>query len=228
MKKINFGVSLVLIFATFIIVQKMPTGTDVVVSKKNLDKLPYTIGGMQGVDIPLKMEILKELDTDVYIFRNYVSKDGKVINVYIGYYGTQKGGRSNHNPEGCYPGGGWSILQEGKSNIAIEHSGVRNEIVLNTLLVKQSDEKQLVYHWYQSEGNKVVVNGIQQNIHRFKSRLLYNRDDGAFIRVSKSISDNYPETKKDIENFIQHLVPLLVEYWPQEKELDRKQADMLK
>ena len=103
MSKKSFWISLLLMVATLAVVQKMHTGTDVVVLKKNLDKLPYTINGMQGVDIPMDTAVVEELDTDVYLFRNYMSKDDRVINVYIGYYGTQKGGRSNHSPEGCYP-----------------------------------------------------------------------------------------------------------------------------
>jgi EpsI family protein len=218
MSKKSFWISLLLMAATLAFVQKMHIGADVSVWKKNLDKLPLTIDGMQGVDIPLEESVVKELDTDIYLYRNYMSKDGRVINVYIGYYGTQKGGRSNHSPEGCYPGAGWSILREGEADIAIEHSGVRNDIVLNTLQVKKGDVDQLVYHWYQTRNNMVIRNGVQQNINRFKNRLLYNRDDGAFIRVSQDIGNNNEEAKKDIEVFIRQLFPLLMEYWPIEKE----------
>ncbi len=216
MSKKSFWISLLLMTATLAVVQKMHIGTDVVVWKKNLDKLPYTIDGMQGVDIPLEGSVIRELNTDVYLYRNYMSKNGRVLNVYIGYYGTQKGGRSNHNPEGCYPGAGWSILQEGETNIAIEHGGVKNDVVLNTIQVKKGDEKQLVYHWYQTQKSMVIRNGVQQNMNRFKNRLLYNRDDGAFIRISEDMGNNYFESKKDIENFIKLLFPLLNKYWPQE------------
>ncbi|MGO9146466.1 MAG: exosortase C-terminal domain/associated protein EpsI [Desulfomonilia bacterium] len=220
MSKKSFWISLLLMTATLAVVQKMHIGTDVVVWKKNLDKLPYTIGGMQGVDVPLEESVVRELNTDVYIYRNYMSKDGRVINVYIGYYGTQKGGRSNHSPEGCYPGAGWSILREGEADIAIDNGGVKDDILLNTLQVKKGDENQLVYHWYQSQKNMVIKDGIQQNMNRLKSRLLYNCDDGAFIRVSEDIVNNIGNTKEDLENFIRHLFPLLVVYWPQEKELE--------
>lgn len=202
---------------TLAVVYKMHVGTDVVVWKKNLDKLPYTIGEMRGVDVPLEESVVKELDTDVYVSRNYISADGRVLNVYIGYYGTQKGGRSKHSPEGCYPGAGWSILKESKANMVIEQNGSKKDIMLNTLQVKRGDDHQLVYHWYQSDRDTIAINGVQQNINRFKNRLMNNRDDGAFIRVSGDTNNNFGTTKEDIENFIQHLFPLLVEYWPQEK-----------
>ena len=221
MSKKSFWISLLLMAATLAVVQKMHIGVDVVVWKKNLDKLPHTIDGMQGVDVPLEESVVKELDTDIYLYRNYMSKDGRIINVYIGYYGTQKGGRSAHNPEGCYPGAGWSILQEGEADIAIEHGGVKNDVVLNTIQVKKGDEKQLVYYWYQTQKSMVIRNGVQQNMNRFMNRLLYNRDDGAFIRISEDMGNNYFGSKKDIENFIKLLFPLLNKYWPQEIEMKR-------
>jgi len=77
---------------TIAAVQEMHVGKNVVVWKKDLDKLPYTIGGMQGIDVPLEASVARELGTDVYVFRNYTSADGRVINVYIGYYGTRREG----------------------------------------------------------------------------------------------------------------------------------------
>jgi EpsI family protein len=219
MAKKNFWITLILLIVTGAVVLKLHNGADVVVYQKNLDKFPCTINGIQSVDIPLEESVIKELDPDVYVFRYYILKDGSRINVYIGYYGTQKGGRSSHNPDACYPGAGWAIMNESNSTISIENSGKRSDIVLNTLRVTKGDEQQLVYHWYQTDKSIVVANGIQQNLYRFRNRLLYNRDDGAFIRVSKDYHGSYQDTKKDIEGFIQQLFPLLIQYWPKENEI---------
>ena len=218
MAKKTFWISLLLMLATIAIVQRMHIGKDIIVWKKNLDKLPYTIGGMSGVDIPMEESVIKELDPDVYVYRNYASIDARIINVYIGYYGTQKGGRTPHNPEGCYPGAGWSILKESVSIVPIDQDGSKKDIMLNTLQVKRGDVNQLVYHWYQTGRDTVIVNGVQQNINRFRNRLLHNRDDGAFIRISEDNGDNEVKTKKDIEDFIRQLFPLVVQNWPLEKE----------
>ena len=218
MEKKSFWISLLLLFVTFAIVQKMHIGKDIIVWKKNLDKLPYTIGGMSGVDVPLGESVLKELYPDVYVFRNYISADGRTINLYIGYYGTQKGGRSAHIPEGCYPGAGWSILKESVRDVPVEEVRIKRDIRLNTLQVKRGDTRQLVYYWYQTQRDTVIVNGIQQNFNRFKSRILHNRNDGAFIRVSEDIGYVENDTNEDIENFIRQLFPLVVQYWPIEKE----------
>jgi EpsI family protein len=217
MNKKNFWISLSLIIATLVVIRIMHLGTDVVVVKKNLDRIPYEIGSMHGVDIPLEESIIKALDPDVFVFRNYISKDRTPINLYIGYYGTRKGGRSAHIPEGCYPGAGWAILKEHTSTIPLDNN--MGSITLNSLWANKGNERQLVYHWYQSDKSKVIATGMQQNLNRFKRRLLYNRDDGAFVRVSLDMDNDYSQTKKDMERFIIQLFPLLIEYWPEEDEL---------
>ena len=65
----------------------------------------------------------------------------------------------------------------------------------------------------------MIATGMQQNLNRFKRRLLYNRDDGAFIRVSQDIQGDDYQTKEQIEIFIKQLYPLLIEYWPEEMEM---------
>jgi EpsI family protein len=217
MNKKNFWISLSLLIATLVVIRTMHLGTDVVVVKKNLDRIPYTIGSMHGVDIPIEESIIKALDPDVFVFRDYISKDRKPINLYIGYYGTRKGGRSTHTPEGCYPGAGWAILKE--YTITIPLDSKMGSITLNSLWANKGNERQLVYHWYQSDKSKVIATGMQQNLNRLKRRLLHNRDDGAFIRVSQVVDKDYSQTKEDMESFIKQLFPLLIEYWPEEDEI---------
>jgi EpsI family protein len=221
MPKKSFWITLILLIATGGVLLKLHVGADIEVYRKNLDKLPSMINGMQSIDIMLEESVVKELDPDVYVFRNYILKDGSIINLYIGYYGTQKGGRSTHNPDACYPGAGWAILSEGHSTVRVANGDKWSDIVLNTMQVSKIDKQQLVYHWYQTDKSEVVVNGIQQNLHRFKSRLLRNRDDGAFIRVSIDYHGNYQDKKREIEGFIQKLFPLIIQYWPQEREKER-------
>ncbi len=73
-------------------------------------------------------------------------------------------------------------------------------VVLNILVVKKNDDKQLIYHWYQSDKNKVMISGVQQNLHRLVNRLLLNRDDGAFVRVSTDINDDQVKAREILRN----------------------------
>jgi len=214
----SFILSIILIVATFVLINRMNIGKNVEISRVNLDGLPKVIGGLTSSELRLEGSIVQELDPDVYVYRNYHDRDGRIINLYIGYYGTRKGGRTGHNPYACYPGAGWAIIREHKKQIQVEHRGNADTITVNTLFVRRGDVQQLVYHWYQTAGSTVVSSGFAQNLNRFKNRLLYNRNDGAFIRVSMDLGGDWKDVANDIDMFIQELWPLLVEYWPEERD----------
>ena len=92
MAKTSFWVTICLALATFILLQNIHIGRDVVVTRTGIESIPYTIDGLKAIDVALDDAVVKELDTDVYLFRNYHSDQGRVINLYIGYSGTRKGG----------------------------------------------------------------------------------------------------------------------------------------
>jgi EpsI family protein len=170
-------------------------GTPEVVEKR-LNQLPYQIGQWRGRDIPMEQRIVDELDTDIYINRTYSSKvsDPGVIRLYIGYYGTEKGGRTGHNPYACLPSQGWAIVEKKKILIKVSLDGQKEKVVsLNRLLVRSNETNNFIYHWYQSDGDTVLSSGIEQNIDRFWKRIIFNRNDGAFIQVT-SVSNNDMKT----------------------------------
>ncbi len=65
------------------------------------------------------------------------------------------------------------------------------QLSVNKMHVKRGNVHQLVLFWNQSK-ETVLADGIEPNLHRLKNRLFYNRDDGAFVRVSTSLD---PDTK---------------------------------
>ena len=73
-------------------------------------------------------------------------------------------------------------------------------------------------HWYQSAGSRVLASGLQRNIERFKGRVLYNRNDGAYIQVNSYVAETeVPEVRERVTNFVQEVMELLPEFWPIEK-----------
>lgn len=216
----TFLVSFICMLTAFALVQKVHSGKNVEVIEKNIDKFPYKIGNYLARDIKMEDEIIKELNTDVYVFRRYVDKQDQEINLYIGYYGTKKGGRTGHNPNACYPGSGWSIINKSVAEVPVIFDGEGRMITLNSLHVKKDDSiGNLVYHWYQSNGDVVLSSGVEQNLHRFKSKILYKRNDGAFIRVSSPVTQSLYATENRVKDFIKQIFPLIVKHWPEEKEI---------
>ena len=218
MNKFSVFVSYIILLGAIYITYFVVVQPTVIVVDKKLDHFPGTFDGYTSENINMTANVVRELDTDVYLYRNYLV-EGQQVNFYVGYYGTQKGGRTGHNPNACYPSSGFAILSEELVELPVVFSHTDPERVKVTrLLISKADEKQIVYHWYQSSANKILPRGIEQNIHRFKTRLFHNRNDGAFIRVSSVVTGNVKETDELLTDFVEKIIPLLEQYWPIESE----------
>lgn len=216
--KLSFLISCFLLSTAILILYCFVSRPEVIVIAKGFDKFPVSFNEYSGKDIKMGDNVVKELDTDVYVFRSYISHDNMIM-LYIGYYGTRKGGRTGHNPNACYPSTGHAILDEEKVTLQVNSlEGKNRAVIVTRLIITKNGEKQIVYHWYQSLGNKILASGMQQNFYRFKTRLLYNRNDGAFIRVSAIVKDTIDLTDDDLKNFISSMMPLIEQCWPVEKE----------
>src|SRR5690606_24078327 len=67
-----------------------------------LAALPERIGPWQSVDVPMEPAVETELRADFNLQRAYVSPTRIPLMLYVGYYGTRRGGRPEHTPQGCY------------------------------------------------------------------------------------------------------------------------------
>jgi EpsI family protein len=180
-----------------------------------LERFPLRIAGLNGTDRGLPDGVVKELDTDFYVNRSYSVGIPLDVNLYIGYYGTSKGGRTGHNPYACLPGAGWAIIETG--SVSLQSPAYPAGVKVNSLLARKGPRFEVVLHWYQTDGNRVLSNGIQQNIERFKSRILRNRNDGAFVRVSALCDEDGIEAAQEATKaFAEEVLRVLPQYWPVE------------
>jgi EpsI family protein len=215
MRKVyTFEISAIVLIVTLITIFMMAQRGEPAVVKTNLDNLPMTIGKYTGAVDTFPDSVYKELNADYHIYRHYRSAERIQIDLYIGYYGTAKGGRTGHNPYACLPSAGWAIMETGK--IEIKQHG--KKITINSIVALQDDTYDIVLHWYQSDRNRVFASGIQQNIQRFISRILYNRNDGAFVRVSMlSDKNNIGRAQILVKEFAANTLSMLPNYWPIEQ-----------
>jgi len=232
MKNSHFITSVTLLLLTIATIFGTVSRGMPVVIHKNLDQFPKELMNMFACEIPMSQGIVDELKSDVYIFRKYIPKlrstenfscesslilvNSAPITIYIGYYGTAKGGRTPHNPYACFPSSGWGIVKT--NTVIVRPEGYTKPVQLNYLLIQQGNVFKTVLHWYQSAGNKVLKSGLDQNIQRFIGRVLYNRNDGAFVQITadtdlKRISQGEELTT----TFAKKVLTLLPQYWPEEK-----------
>ena len=212
----SFTISLAILLCTILAVVLVASRGEPVVIKTNLENLPMEIDGYRATEDYFPDSVYKELNADRHVYRHYRNLEGKEIDLYIGYYGTAKGGRTPHNPYGCLPGSGWGIVAS--KIVKLETKSHPGGVDLNYILARKGDNYESVLHWYQSAGDKVLATGIQQNAERFIGRVFYNRNDGAFVRVSAFVPENgVGEANLLVKSFAEKVLDLLPQYWPLEQ-----------
>ena len=73
---------------------------------------PMSVAAWTGVlQPPLSAREIEVLGADDHLVRAYFDESRKGVGLYIGYYGTERGGRPEHTPEVCYPMAGFSIVE---------------------------------------------------------------------------------------------------------------------
>lgn len=212
----TFTISLVMLLLAISTVTALSSRSVPAVVQTGLEKLPMVISGYTATEDSFSDAVYKELNADKNIYRHYKSQNGDQLDLYIGYYGTAKGGRTGHNPYACLPGAGWAIVDSHKIGISLPNTTSGTE--LNYLQARRNGINTVMVHWYQTAGSTVISTGIQQNIKKFWGRILHNRNDGAFIQITSQVSDEMVagvETKT--RNFAEKVLQLLPEYWPVEQ-----------
>jgi EpsI family protein len=177
-----------------------------------LASLPAVIGIWRSDDRAMDAAVEAELRADLNLQRTYYGPAQAPVWLYIGYYGTDRGGRPEHTPRGCYPGAGWSIEQARVLDVAPERSLRGNEYLLD-----RDGEGRLVLFWYRSFRRTGLLGGLDQNIDRIIGRLSEGRADGALIRISTSLqAGGEIAARGRLMAFASELDPLLDEHWPVE------------
>ena len=178
-----------------------------------LDTLPMKIDVYEGEAIPLESTVESVLRADFNLQRSYYGA-GSLIWLYVGYYGTTRGGRPEHTPRGCYTGAGWGI--ESTRTLQVVPNG---NMQVNEYLVEREGERRLVHFWYRSARRGGMLGGWDQNIDRFVGRITDGRADGALIRISTPLNGNDEiGARGRLLGFASMLDPLLAERWPTETE----------
>jgi EpsI family protein len=187
-----------------------------VVDPAPLAGLPRQIGSWRSVELPLDSAVESILRADFNIQRAYV-RDQAVNKVpiwlYIGYYGTQRGGRPEHTPRGCFTGAGWEIAAA--SVIGAEDGSGRR---INEYHVERHGERQLVHFWYRSARSTGLVGGFDQRFDQILGRLESGRADGALIRLSTPLGPGGDsEARAHLLALGTELDRQLGQYWPVER-----------
>lgn len=185
---------------------------EVVVAHQPLHDLPYTIGAWKGQEQPLEQRIVEAVSVTDYTNRLYLNPAGAAVQVYVGYYASQRTGDTIHSPKNCLPGAGWDPIRSDYATIRLNDG---RQIVVNEYVIAQGLNKQLVFYWYQGRG-RVVANEYWGKFWMISDAITRNRTDGALVRLITPItqSDDLSEAHARLVKFTQGIFPYLNELIP--------------
>lgn len=180
---------------------------------QTLARLPYEIGGFRGADIPLDDTVEAMLSADFNVQRVYVRTTDDTVWLYLGYYGTERGGTPEHTPDVCYWANGWEVIEDNRVAILGHETRRAREFI-----VEQDGEKRLVLFWYRSYRNAAMPTTLRLAWDHFAGRLTEGRADGGLIRLSARIPDEgtIDSVRARLNRFAALLEPELAYIWPVE------------
>jgi EpsI family protein len=178
-----------------------------------LESFPYQIDGWEGAPIELDDEVTAMLRADQNVMRVYWNApETHHVWLYIGYYGTERGGRPEHIPEVCYPSAGW-MIRDARELTIVE----ANHLTADEFVVEREGDRQLVQFWYRSSRRTGIHDGFGSLSDRILNRVLHGRADGALIRISTPIDDGGIEPARErLRGFAAAVERLLPGHWPRE------------
>jgi EpsI family protein len=204
-------ISCSLLVAVCVALQFRSTGTAVPL-RRTLDDFPAAIGQWQAEEATqFDGGVLNVLKVKDYLVRRYADAPGHNVWLYIGYWDTQEREAQIHSPKNCLPGAGWEPLDA--SRITIGLSAPYSPITINSYLVQKDRSQQLVFYWYQAQG-QVTAGELAARIQMVHNAIRRDRTDGALVRVSSPIYDSVPRTAMLLESYIRELYPVLGQYLP--------------
>lgn len=178
------GSLLLLLISATIGLHSLPHGKEVVLPSP-LVSLPRDIGPWRGKDVQMDPNALKALAVDDYLNRTYKRDDDEEpVQLYVGYYASQRTDESIHSPQNCLPGSGWQPLST--DYIAVRVSDGRL-LLVNKYLVQKGLDRQIVLYWYQSHG-RVVASEYRAKIDLVIDAIHLNRTDAALVRINTPLT----------------------------------------
>jgi EpsI family protein len=155
------------------------TAIETPVERQSLAALPYEIDGWRGIDgQPLASDVVSVLGVDDYVHRTYVSASGVPVNLYAGYYHSQRQGDTIHSPQNCLPGAGWQPV----SSATIALRSPRGDVRVNQYVIQKALDQQVVLYWYQGRG-RVVANEYKNKALLMWDAATLHRTNGGLVRV---------------------------------------------
>jgi len=153
--------------------------------RMQFSELPKLLGEwkQKGDEIKFDEDVESVLRTTDYSMRDYVGPDGRVANLYVGYYRTQRTGATYHSPQNCLPGEGWVMSDPQTVDIKLADG---RTFKANRYIIKNGIYNEVMIYWYQGRG-RTAASEYSDKINTVIDSVTRRRTDGAIIRVMTGV-----------------------------------------
>jgi len=209
--------------ATAIVVHNRKSERQVIPSEP-LRAFPLHIGSWAGRQAEtLDERVVRVLGADDYLSRAYTAGTAGTagttapVDLFIGFYGSQRTGAVIHSPLNCLPGAGWQPVSRRRLQMDVAgRQGITRRVEVNEVLVQQGEERQLAIYWYQERG-RVVASEYTSRALMVLDAIRSGRTDGALVRVMTPAgldASQDDDARLRLRNFVETVFATLDGYLP--------------
>lgn len=182
------------------------------IERKPLTEFSTKLGEWQqkGNEIRFDENTESVLRTTDYTMREYVLPNGRLANLYVGYYASQRSGATYHSPQNCLPGAGWVMKQPELIEIT---TSAGKTFTANRFIIENGLYNEVLIYWYQGRG-RAVASEYNDKIYTVLDSILRSRSDGAMVRVMTSVGNSEPEATQAANDLAAHTADQLSAYLP--------------
>jgi EpsI family protein len=143
--------------------------------------------------------------------REYTLPNGRLANLYIGYYASQRTGATYHSPQNCLPGAGWVMKEPELIEIK---TPAGESFTANKFIIENGVYNEVLIYWYQGRG-RAVNSEYRDKVYTVLDSVLRRRSDGAMVRVMTSVGGSETDATKAAIDIAAEIAERLPEFVPE-------------
>lgn len=161
---------------------------EVAADRRPLAELSTTLGDwrQRGNEIKFGYATESVLKTTDYTMREYTNPEGRVANIYVGYYASQRTGATYHSPQNCLPGAGWVLTDPQRIEIFTADG---RTFTANRYIIENGIYKEVMIYWYQGRG-RTEASEYLDKVNTVIDSVTRRRTDAAMVRVMTSVGND--------------------------------------
>ncbi len=181
--------------------------------RQELSGLSQTLGDwrQKGDAINFEPEVENVLKTTDYTMREYTLADGRIANIYVGYYASQRTGATYHSPQNCLPGAGW-VLSDPQT-VEVKMADGRT-FTANKYTLRSGVYNQVMLYWYQGR-SRTEASEYRDKLNTIIDSVTKRRSDGAIVRVMTDVGSDEEASLKAVTDLAAKLAEQLPPFVPE-------------